>query len=132
MGVPPRERSRAWGSRRPTTTPQMCVPDPATPTRSGRQALARRAGATAAHPRDLRWPLPSHDPGRTGDGPGKEQTAGPLPGTAGTPPIPLPPSYDPYRKATRSPEREPLPRTAPRRPTEPRAPGRHDLPQLAM
>ncbi|QEU69773.1 hypothetical protein CP966_34340 [Streptomyces galilaeus] len=31
MGVPPLERSREWGSRRPTTTPQMRVPDPATP-----------------------------------------------------------------------------------------------------
>jgi hypothetical protein len=31
MGVPPLERSREWGSRRPTTTRQMYAPDPATP-----------------------------------------------------------------------------------------------------
>ncbi|GAA1428268.1 hypothetical protein GCM10009601_41150 [Streptomyces thermospinosisporus] len=29
-GSLPRERSRAWGNRQPTTTPQMRVPDPAT------------------------------------------------------------------------------------------------------
>ncbi|CAK7283693.1 hypothetical protein SGPA1_21668 [Streptomyces misionensis JCM 4497] len=51
MGVPPRERSRAWGSWRPTTTRQMCVPDPASPTGSRREALgvlSRDVGDTRA------------------------------------------------------------------------------------
>src|SRR5690606_3869174 len=37
-GAPPRPRSRAWGSRQPTTTPRTSVPDPTSPARSAGQA----------------------------------------------------------------------------------------------